>query len=666
MIHLIPLPLKLLQKKKSLWLWFLLLSTFLFFMVLASSFKSENEAAVKARENFLYDLTAFQRQTEKFTRSIELLKTKEIPVSQVQEEFYKVKNNYKQVEYLLEYLDPELAKSLNGAPIPKVLVEEAEYQTLPFLPPGFRTFPPEGLQVLEELIFAEDFNYEKGNEALVHAYSLEEKVLLFTNNLKKQSLTDKQILESLREQLIRTMTMGITGFDAPAAGKELEFVTTSLKPVLAATQLYKNTTAQEAKKQSTMAANTLEKAVKYLQEYPDFDTFDRLFFIREFADPAYGALTALQQELIPESPSASKAVNSFARSLFSSRFLQTAYYAKQDRQEQNKELVELGKLLFFDPVLSENNQRSCASCHKPSKAFTDGMTRSLAFDFKGSLQRNAPTLLNAVYSNAYFYDSRSQYLQDQIPVVVLKADELHGSYEEVVAKLEHSREYKRMFKRAFKEQLDNKISVNTINRAIAAYVQNLTALNTPFDQYMRRENELLGDAAKRGFNLFMGKAACATCHFAPVFNGTVPPRYTESETEVLGVTKSADFAHPTLDEDPGRAGVIPADAWKHSFKTPTVRNIALTAPYMHNGALTSLKEVMDFYDSGGGAGMGLDVPNQTLPADRLNLTEEEKDDIIAFMQSLTDTTTTYSAPESLPKFTSGKKELNDRKTGGAY
>lgn len=206
---------------------------------------------------------------------------------------------------------------------------------------------------------------------------------------------------------------------------------------------------------------------------------------------------------MPTNASVSKPVNDHASSLFTADFLQAAHFAKQDRVDQKPELVALGKVLFFDPVLSANNQRSCASCHIPSKAFTDGRARSIAFDSKGTVLRNSPTLLNSVFSNAYFWDSRSTYLQDQVPDVVVKSDELHGNYEEVIQKLKESKEYRKLFRRAFANQPASNLNVNTINRAIAAYVQSLVALNSPFDRYMRRETYQLDASAGRGFNLFM-------------------------------------------------------------------------------------------------------------------------------------------------------------------
>ena len=146
---------------------------------------------------------------------------------------------------------------------------------------------------------------------------------------------------------------------------------------------------------------------------------------------------------------------------------------------------------------------------------------------------------------------------------------------------------------------------------------------------------------RRGFNLFMGEAACGTCHFAPTFAGLVPPFYRESESEVLGVPAASPMTGATeLDADPGRVAsgqpLDGVDFYAYSFKTPTVRHAAETAPYMHNGAFATLGEVVDFYEAGGGAGLGLDVPHQTLPFDSLALDDGDRADLVAFMEALSD------------------------------
>jgi cytochrome c peroxidase len=153
---------------------------------------------------------------------------------------------------------------------------------------------------------------------------------------------------------------------------------------------------------------------------------------------------------------------------------------------------------------------------------------------------------------------------------------------------------------------------------------------------MAGNKKALTDEQQKGGNLFMGKGQCATCHFAPLFSGLIPPLYNRTEFEVLGTPFDDDLIHPLPDGDSGRLAFFPIDLYKGAFKTPTVRNAAVTAPYMHNGAFRNMEQVIDFYDKGGGNGIGLSVPNQTLSTVPLLLTPEEKKALIAFMTALTD------------------------------
>jgi cytochrome c peroxidase len=172
--------------------------------------------------------------------------------------------------------------------------------------------------------------------------------------------------------------------------------------------------------------------------------------------------------------------------------------------------------------------------------------------------------------------------------------------------------------------------------AVAAYVRSLQALDSRFDRAVRGDTAAIDASERRGFNLFMGKAGCGTCHFAPLFGGSFPPAYVESEPEVIGVPAGNSARRAVVDGDPGVFAVDRAPLHRHAFKTPTVRNVALTAPYMHNGVFRTLEQVVDFYDRGGGNGLGMKLPNQTLPSDRLHLSAQEKRDLIAFLRSLTD------------------------------
>jgi len=263
----------------------------------------------------------------------------------------------------------------------------------------------------------------------------------------------------------------------------------------------------------------------------------------------------------------------------------------------------------------------------------------LSNDGKTSVNRNSPTLINSVFATEYFHDLRADRLEKQTEHVMSSSDEFNLPPLKLAEKLRRDANYAAAFRKAFPNQSEP-IQPASIQLAISAYISSLTSWNSAFDKYIRKETEHLDPSAKRGFNLFMGKAACGTCHFAPTFSGLLPPYYDDSESEVLGATATNDTLRPTLDNDLGRSGnKIRADAvsmFDHSFKTPTVRNVELTAPYFHNGSFPTLEEVMWFYKKGGGAGLGLDVPNQTLPFDSLELSKAEIADIIAFMKALTD------------------------------
>lgn len=168
--------------------------------------------------------------------------------------------------------------------------------------------------------------------------------------------------------------------------------------------------------------------------------------------------------------------------------------------------------------------------------------------------------------------------------------------------------------------------------AIGSYVRSLVALNSRFDEYMQGNKIAMNQQEISGFNLFMGKAKCATCHYMPLFNGSFPPQYTIIESEVIGVPKN--IAQTAIDTDMGRYNILKTPAFKHAFKITTVRNAARTAPYMHNGVFTTLEQVVDFYNKGGGAGQGYKVDNQTLAANKLNLTPKECSEVIAFIKTL--------------------------------
>ena len=192
----------------------------------------------------------------------------------------------------------------------------------------------------------------------------------------------------------------------------------------------------------------------------------------------------------------------------------------------------------------------------------------------------------------------------------------------------------KLFKKAYPDKKE--ITTYEIRNAIASYVRSLMPFNAKIDLYFAGKATLTASETN-GFNLFAGKAKCATCHFIPLYSGTVPPWYNNSESEVIGVPKSNVWKNAVVDGDLGRYKLNQLAPLKYSFKTPTVRNSEKTAPYMHNGVYNTFEEVIKFYELGGGNGIGMNLEYQTLPFDNLQLTEKEKQDIISFIKTLTDT-----------------------------
>ncbi len=192
-----------------------------------------------------------------------------------------------------------------------------------------------------------------------------------------------------------------------------------------------------------------------------------------------------------------------------------------------------------------------------------------------------------------------------------------------------------LFSKAFANTIHEGITEYAVQKSLAEYEKTLVSFNSRFDQYLAGNIAVLNKREINGYNIFAGKALCGSCHFFPLFNGTVPPNFTDSEFEVIGTPANAD--NKKIDSDDGRFPITEITAHHFAFKTPTVRNIELTAPYMHNGVYSNLEDVVEFYHRGGGNGFGFSIPNQTLPFDSLKLSTTEKEDIILFLKTLTDT-----------------------------
>jgi cytochrome c peroxidase len=378
-------------------------------------------------------------------------------------------------------------------------------------------------------------------------------------------------------------------------------------------------------------------ATKYLRDHPDFEHFDRLEFIAKHVQPLAHSLSVVHSTLAIGAPTKPRAWSAHSASIYDRDAFDPMFFAALGAPRPDSGITDLGRALFFDKRLSPSGTRSCASCHDLARAFTDGRPRAALMPghaVRGG-GRNTPTLINAALQPTLFDDGRAATLEDQATDVLGSPAEMGGSLDHATTVLSRDASLSARFARAFSLPRDSAVRPQTVRFALAAYVRSLVALNSRFDRAARGEASALSDEERRGFNLFMGKARCGTCHFAPLFNGAMPPFLTESEPEVIGVP-ARRTAHSPVDPDSGRFHLRRIELQLFAFKTPTLRNIALTAPYMHNGVFETLDQVVDFYDAGGGHGVGINI-QQTLPTDSLRLSAVEKRAIVAFMRALTDT-----------------------------
>lgn len=413
------------------------------------------------------------------------------------------------------------------------------------------------------------------------------------------------------------------------------------------------------------------KTKRYLAEHTDSKRFDRMHFIRYHLIPLSTLFNELQAALKVPYLKKSAALRSNAKHVYDRNIFVADFFAPSQDAYYSAEKAKLGELLFFDPILSDNNQRSCASCHKPGLAFTDTLVKSTSFD-KGILLRNSPTVINAGFQKKQFWDQRAGSLEDQLDSVINNPSELHSSFAAVVDKINASPEYVKLFHKAFPATVKRGISKDDVKNAIGVYERTLTGLNSRFDQYMRGDNSKLTPEEINGFNIYMGKARCGVCHIAPLFNGALPPFYEMTDHHSIGVPQKDTMDKFKIDADTGLFRDTKNPFLRFSFKTPTMRNIALTAPYMHNGVYKTLEQVVNFYDHGAGQKFSKDyrpdmggLPFLTIPPFPLNLTEAEKKDLIAFLRSLTDASASRT-PSRLPVLTGKYSGLNKRVIGGEY
>lgn len=564
----------------------------------------------------------------------------------------------KACDFWLRYVEPIAYKKING-PLP------VEWET-----EVFEKFEAPYKREGAGLTLAFQYLEEENNSAdslqkLIKASTVSLKTFL-ADSITNQLDSYHHFFLCNRLYLLDLATIYTSGFDCP----DTAVIIPELQNMMEQTAFIYNTYNQEFQ-QHAIGEDFLalyNKAVHFVKEQKKgYEQFDHFSFIKDYVNPLF----RINQQYIKAYKVRSvsymdyslddEALSIFDKNLFKAQNTK-GIFSRISNKKILDEIDSIGKLLFYDPILSGDNKRSCASCHKLDNYLADtSLAAELKFNSTVALGRNQPSLINSVYNHLLNLDGKFLTLQDQAKGVITNPEEMGGNEEDVVKKVLSVPLYKEYLNRFSSMSNDKeKVSIKHITSALTYFYGKFSNYYSPFDEAMNNGQQL-DKEAKAGFNVFMGKAQCGTCHFAPQFNGIKPP-YINNEFEVIGVPVAA--AANQLSNDNGRFAVHAATETKNAFRTPTIRNTQFTKPYMHNGVYKTMEEVIDFYDAGGGGGKGIAVSNQTLATDSLKLTAAEKKQLIAFINSLSENIPFETPPQKLPL--SKSTALNLRKAGGEY
>jgi cytochrome c peroxidase len=293
----------------------------------------------------------------------------------------------------------------------------------------------------------------------------------------------------------------------------------------------------------------------------------------------------------------------------------TLNFANRDKTKLTE--VQLGEKLFFEKTLSLDSTISCASCHKPEFGFADNVPFSIGVGGKKG-KRNAPAVMNMIGRDLLFFDGRAKDLEDQVHFPIEDANEMNLSYTIAIARLNRNKQYRKWFSEVYKD----KPTKENVALAIAAFERSMETNNTLFDHRTDKTKTQMSASAERGRALFVGsKAKCFDCHFTPDFTG--------DEFRNIGLYDGV------VRKDAGRFDITKDSSDLGKFKVPGLRNIAVTGPYMHDGSMKTLREVIDYYDNPFKT-IANPINIDTLLQKPLGLSEQEKQDLEAFLNALTD------------------------------
>lgn len=582
-------------------------------------------------------------------------KNKKLTRDEILQEIHTIRLVLKKVDPWLRYFEPIEYKKING-PLPiEWEVEAFEKFEKPYKREGA------GLFLMEEYLTSN--TYEADSLIILSEKAYMALEFYLKDSLQKEIQEEKNFLFVNRLFLLNLAAIYTTGFECPDSKRILPELVVMLEEMQIASQFM----VSNKLFLDNGYVEKLNDCLKFIYSFNNnWEKFDHYSFIKNFINPLFER----NQKFIRSNKLESIAYNEYSINNSAQTIFDKSLYSAQDmmgvfRPVKDtailRQIQSMGQKLFFDPLLSGNIKRSCASCHIPSQYFTDtSRNTSLQFDKSQKLNRNTPGLMNVSHQQLMRMDGRHFNFVNQLKDVISNPIELNTSEKEVVKKLLSCKEYKTNFKKLSKYSTEKKLSFRHFSSAISIYLMQYDYQYSLFDSMML--GMVLGSRdAIEGFNIFMGKAQCGTCHFVPGFGGIKPPFLT-NEFEVLAVPE--DTSYTRISNDKGRFDYFNVGEALNSFRTPTLRNVQFTKPYMHNGVFTSLREVMDFYNEGGGLGRELKVLNQTLPSDKLNLTNGEINKLILFMNSLTEN---IYITKDMPKLPSSKiQKYNQRTVGGEY
>jgi cytochrome c peroxidase len=309
------------------------------------------------------------------------------------------------------------------------------------------------------------------------------------------------------------------------------------------------------------------------------------------------------------------------RTVWQEKFRRPAEIPFPESNPYSEAKSKLGRLLFFDPLLSGSQSRSCATCHNPGLSWTDSQPRAVG---EKMLAVRSPTLLNVAWTPKLAWDGHFRDLESVAFGPITAAGNMNLPEEILIERLAAVPGYVAAFDEAFGK---GEITRHKIELALATYERSIVSGEAPFDRWINGNDSAIGAAAKRGFDLFTGKADCVSCHSGWAF--------TDASFHDIGTAKTGDI---------GRGTLFPSSVkLQHAFKTPTLRDVARRAPYMHDGSVKTLADVIDLYDRG-----GIDRPSRSELIKPLGLTATEKADLVAFLQTLNGAPQQASLP-TLPR-----------------